>query len=146
MWIRRSLIAFLLLSPAVSDAQEVSPPEALLDRHIDAFNRADAEALASLYSEDARVVTADGRVVRGRREIERFWRSEQRAERRRIRLGAAEQQTSGGVSYAIGNYSFTRPSQRGTFTICFKRTADGSWKIVASMWNESWSVGYAPLQ
>jgi hypothetical protein len=46
----------------------------------------------------------------------------------------------------IGNYSLTEPTERGTFTIFFKRGSDGTWKIAASMWNEARSVGYTPLQ
>lgn len=138
------LAAFLLpSSPAVAD---LSPPEALLDRHIEAFNRADSEALAALYAEDAKVYAAGGRVISGRREIEKFWRAEQGRERRRLRLAAIEQETSGGLAYIIGSYSFTRPNERGTFTMCFKRGEGGSWRIVASMWNGDQSVGYTPLR
>jgi len=138
------LAAGLLLS--ATGAAELSPPEALLDRHIEAYNRADAQALASLYAEDGRVFAADGRVIRGRPEISKYWELELKKLRRRTRMGAEERETSGGIAYLIGNYSFERSKERGTFTMCFKRGGDGSWKIVASMWNEGPPRGYTPLR
>jgi len=138
------VLAAVLLAPP-TDASELSTPEALLDQHIEAFNRADSEALASLYAEDAKVHAPGGRVIRGRQEIEKFWRSEQGRDRRRLRLTEVERETSGGIAYVIGSYSFTRPNKRGTFTMCFKRGEGGSWRIVASMWNQGQSVGYTPL-
>ena len=144
MRIAAGLTVGVLVSALVTTAAELAPPEALLERHIEAFNRGDAKAVAALYAEDAKLIEPDGTVLRGRRDIESFW--SMLGSRRRIRLTAAERETSGPLAYMIGNYSFTDPTERGTFTIFFKRGKDGSWKIVTSMWNESRSVGYTPLQ
>ncbi len=140
------LVAVLLAASSDSRAAELSPPEALIDRYIEAYNRGDSEALTALYAEDGKIFTADGRRIQGRPAIEKFWRFEQRREGRRLRLMPVEQESSGGIGYVIGNYSLSRPNESGRFTICVKRGEDGAWRIVVSMWNQDWWVGYTPLQ
>ena len=65
--------AVLGLAIAAATAQAQVNVQQLADRWVEAYNRHDREALAGLYSADARLMVHGSPTVEGRAEIEAFW-------------------------------------------------------------------------
>jgi uncharacterized protein (TIGR02246 family) len=75
-WIPRLVSVFLVISAAYSQTQvNTAGDEVAIRRVLDArnaaYNKHDAKALAATYAPDADLVTGTGRLVSGRREIEK---------------------------------------------------------------------------
>jgi len=113
--------------------------EKVLAEYTRAYNAGDSAALAQVYSEDAVMLPPNGEIVRGRAQIEAFWK---KGMGKGLKLEVADAKLDGTVAYAAGIYSFPPgpkgpgPTDRGKFMVGLKKVS-GSWKIAADIWNEA---------
>ena len=99
------------------------------------FNAGDAAGMASYYAEDARLLAEHADLIRGRDEIERFWReaiSRARAADalRTIRLD--EVTSSGDLGYALGVVVVriaSGPELTTKYATIWQRDPDGRWRL-----------------
>jgi uncharacterized protein (TIGR02246 family) len=99
------------------------------------FNAGDAAGMAWYYTEDARLLAEHAPLIRGRDDIERFWRDAIGRARaanavRTIRLD--EVTSSDDLGYALGVVVVRIPSGRELTTkyaTIWHRDADGRWRL-----------------
>ena len=124
-------------SPALQAASR-GAIEATVDRYVAASNEGDAEALASLYADDALLLPPDHEPIHGRKAIVEFWRqgTDEGLEVSPLRL-----EVNGDVAYMVGRYRLPPTEEEaadsGQYVLCLKRQADGAWKLTADIWNGS---------
>jgi hypothetical protein len=89
-------------------------------------------ALAELFAEDGFVLGESNPMVRGRANIERFYRGSHRP----LSLRAVAYATDGKVGYILGGFG-DAPGlpDRGKFTLTLQKDASGRWLIMSDMDN-----------
>jgi uncharacterized protein (TIGR02246 family) len=124
--------------PPAPDPAARQAIEAAVSRYVAASNQGDAEALTSLYTEDAVLLPPDHAPVHGRDAIGEFWRqgTDPGLEVRTLRV-----EVDGSVGYLVGQYNLPstaeEPADSGKYVMCLRRQRDGSWKLSADIWNSS---------
>src|SRR6185295_17240107 len=112
--------------------------EAAVQRYVDASNHGDADALASLYADDAVLLPPDHEPVRGRAAIGDFWRQ---GTDEGLEVTTLTVEVDGDLGYLVGRYHLPatdeEPADSGKYVMCLKRQQDGSWKVTADIWNQS---------
>jgi uncharacterized protein (TIGR02246 family) len=112
--------------------------EAAVQRYVDASNQGDADALASLYAEDAVLLPPDHEPVRGRAAIGDFWRQ---GTDEGLEVTTLTVEVDGDLGYLVGRYHLPatdeEPADSGKYVMCLKRQRDGNWKLTADIWNRS---------
>jgi uncharacterized protein (TIGR02246 family) len=132
------LLAGCASRPATSDFAARRAVEAAIQHYVDASNRGDAAALASLYAEDAMLLPPDHEPIRGREAIGAFWRQGTDTGLEVTNLAV---EVDGNLGYLVGRYHLPatdeEPADSGKYVMCLKRQRDGSWKLTADIWNRS---------
>jgi ketosteroid isomerase-like protein len=102
----------------------------------------DAETASAVYADDARLFAPSTEPIRGRAEIEGFWRAGLEAGISDVKLEALELERADRLAYEIGRYSLClRPAtgetvvDRGRYVLVHAREADGSWRRAVEMFN-----------
>jgi uncharacterized protein (TIGR02246 family) len=112
--------------------------EAAVQRYVDASNHGDADALASLYADDAMLLPPDHEPVRGRAAIGDFWRQ---GTDEGLEVTTLTVEVEGDLGYLVGRYHLPatdeEPADSGKYVMCLKRQRDGAWKLTADIWNRS---------
>lgn len=112
--------------------------EAAVQRYVEASNQGDAEALASLYADDAVLLPPDHEPVRGRAAIGEFWRQ---GTDEGLEVSTLTVEVDGNLGYLVGRYNLPatdeEPADSGKYVMCLKRQRDGAWKLTADIWNRS---------
>jgi uncharacterized protein (TIGR02246 family) len=112
--------------------------EAAVQRYVDASNHGDADALASLYADDAVLLPPDHEPVRGRAAIGDFWRQ---GTDEGLEVTTLTVEVDGDLGYLVGRYHLPatdeEPADSGKYVMCLKRQRDGAWKLTADIWNRS---------
>ncbi len=112
--------------------------EAAVQRYVDATNQGDADALASLYADDAVLLPPDHEPVRGRAAIGDFWRQ---GTDEGLEVTTLTVEVQGDLGYLVGRYHLPatdeEPADSGKYVMCLKRQRDGAWKLTADIWNRS---------
>ena len=112
--------------------------EAAVQRYVDASNQGDADALASLYADDAMLLPPDHEPVRGRAAIGDFWRQ---GTDEGLEVTTLTVEVEGDLGYLVGRYHLPatgeEPADSGKYVMCLKRQRDGVWKLTADIWNRS---------
>ena len=112
--------------------------EAAVQRYVEATNQGDAEALASLYADDAVLLPPDHEPIRGRAAIGDFWRQ---GTDEGLEVSTLTVEVDGGLGYLVGRYHLPatdeEPADSGKYVMCLKRQRDGAWKLTADIWNRS---------
>lgn len=116
--------------------------EATNARSIEAWGRGDAASVAALYTEDATVLPPNSQIVRGRKEVERFWKQMMQRGVRVVELRTLDVTQSGDFAYEVGAYALQiRPKRgrattdKGKYVVVWKRQHDGSWQLAVDIWN-----------
>jgi uncharacterized protein (TIGR02246 family) len=112
--------------------------ETAMRRYVEASNQGDAEALASLYADDAVLLPPDHEPVRGRAAIGDFWRQ---GTDEGLEVTTVTVEVDGNLGYLVGRYHLPatdeEPADSGKYVMCLKRQRDGTWKLTADIWNRS---------
>ena len=112
--------------------------EAAVQRYVEASNQGDADALASLYADDAVLLPPDHEPVRGRAAIGDFWR---KGTDEGLEVTTLAVEVDGDLGYLVGRYHLPatdeEPADSGKYVMCLKRQRDGAWKLTADIWNRS---------
>lgn len=129
-------LGLLTGTPSTSEVmREVSQVRAQFES---AYGQGDAQALASLYTQDARFLPSDNPTLRGRAEIRSYFQTffDQMASQS-ITITPSESDASGDLVYEWGTYtvSFTPQggssmTDQGRYTVILERQADGAFRIV----------------
>jgi uncharacterized protein (TIGR02246 family) len=127
---------------AMEPAELRSAIESLTAEWETAFNAGDAAAVAEVYAEDATLMP-DGRdIVTGRDAIRQFWSGAMAEAPEGVvaDLETLEVRGAGNLAYEIGRYTDRAGDEvveRGKYLVVWKQQADGTWKIVADIWNRN---------
>lgn len=104
----------------------------------EAFNSKDAAAVASLYAEDGRVVTGDGKIMNGRAEIEGLFQSFMDGGFHEHKIELIDVKTSGDTVYETAKWSGVGGDKKtygGHLVNIYERQPGGDWQAVLHIWN-----------
>jgi len=102
-----------------------------------ALARGDAAHAASLYTVDGALLTADAELIRGREEIEAYWREGIALGLCQLELDQIEVQELGSMAIEIGRYLLvlSGASERGRYVVLHRRETDGAWRRAVEVYN-----------
>ncbi len=143
---RQVLVTLLIICAAsITEAQQSvrTAIEANSRQFIEAFNKGDAPAVASMYTMDARVLPPNGEMVEGRANIQKFWQGAMSAGLKIVSLETVNVETQGNIAVEIGRYTSTvsgaggvTTTDKGKYVVVWKR--DGRrWKLAVDIFNTS---------
>jgi uncharacterized protein (TIGR02246 family) len=142
-WLVCTALSLGFLSPGVAQTGPVRSQVEKLNAAWDAaFNKGDAAALARLYDDRAVVSPGNGKVITGRAEIEKLFKSFIDAGVHHHRIEIITTGGSGDTAYEVARWSAQLPekdgkkgSLGGILTSVFTRSGDGQWRAVSHVWN-----------
>jgi uncharacterized protein (TIGR02246 family) len=132
-------LACLVLAAAPALAQSKPTIQKLNDEWADAFNRGDAAALAAMYTQDAYVLPAGAPLVKGRGDIEAFWKQAMQ-QLGDMKCTTLEVKPLGrNAAREIGGCTFRtkgQPAQDGAlkYAVVWQKEG-GRWKLLQDIWN-----------
>ncbi len=110
----------------------------------EAVRSGDATTLASLYTEDARLLPPNSEMIAGREGIEAFWGGGLQMGIKDAILTTVEVFGMGDMVCEIGKYDVTiQPEEQeaiednGKYLVIWQKTSDGTWKLHVDIWNTS---------
>ena len=105
-----------------------------------ALAEGDARAIAAMYTEDARLLPPNARVVQGREAVEKFWKETVAAGVVGIELITVEVDVLGDTLVEQGRSRILGKAKsiidEGKYLVVWKRI-DGKWKLHRDIWNSS---------
>jgi uncharacterized protein (TIGR02246 family) len=118
---------------------------------IAALDRGDADGVAALYTEDARLLPPSAELLRGRDSVRAFWQAGVEAGIERIELETLEVQPQAGLAYEIGRYALRLTPQggkaiidRGRYLLVHRLESDGTWRRAVEMFHPDEPPSAAP--
>lgn len=112
-----------------------------------AFYEGDYQAMASVYTADARLMVEDSNLIQGRAAIEEFWKSAcERAKAVGMKRTphSEELESSGDLAYKRGAMTLEIPVKDGRvithiikYITIWKREADGVWRVAVDISNRN---------
>ena len=109
-----------------------------------AFKAGDAAAIASHYSETAKMLPPDAMEIAGREAIQELWQGWLDDGLKDLTLEAIEVEASGDLAYEIGSFSMQAPAENntmmpatGNYVVVWKHGADGNWRLHVDTWNDA---------
>jgi ketosteroid isomerase-like protein len=110
-----------------------------------AVARGDARAMASAYADGAELLPPNAEALRGRDDIERFWRGGIEMGIRSVELETLELRQADGFAFEVGRYTLRIEQDGGEpvtdvgkYVIVHRRGPDGTWRRAVEMFN--WSA------
>ena len=106
-----------------------------------AFNAGDAAQVAALYSKDAIFMMPETPAYKGTKGVRALNQAMIDAGWRSIKFKTIKSGSDGDLAFNIGSVSMDQPSDGGTAKVkgkyldVYRRQRDGSWKIIATMYN-----------
>lgn len=104
----------------------------------EAYNSGDAAKVASMYAEDARVITGQGEVKQGPDEIQALFQSFMDSGFKDHAIDVSTAEVNGDMGYLTGTWSGKGGDGKdygGHLTNIVEKQDDGSWKSVVHIWN-----------
>ena len=130
-------LAMAFVSPAFAQKAEI---EALNKKFVEAFNKGDFAAVASLYTKDATVLPPGAAMVLGSTAIEALWKSfgEQGSDPKLTTLDVKELGPS--AAREIGTYSLNTKGSpgkelSGKYVVVWEKVGN-EWKLSTDIWND----------
>ena len=116
-----------------------------IDREfMDAVAAKDAERVAALYAEDARIMMPGRPTISGRSEILSFYKAAFQGLVERIILDTTDIEVSGDLAYATGSnrITLTPPGEasreeRGKYVAVYRRGSAADWKVVIDSYSNN---------
>ena len=104
------------------------------------YNRGDAEGLAPLYSEDAKILSPNMDFVEGKNAIQAFWQGALEMGVKSFKSEIIETDSSGNLGYLVGKYTLygseNQELDQGKYiSVC--KNIDGKWKVHRDIYNSS---------
>jgi uncharacterized protein (TIGR02246 family) len=115
-----------------------------LDRQWEAAtNRGDAAGAANLYADDAYFMAPNAAIVQGRQNIQQTIQGFVDAGAKNVQFTTVAADANGDLAYEVGRYTLDMQPQgaaqavtdTGKYVIVARRQSDGTWKIVADIFN-----------
>jgi uncharacterized protein (TIGR02246 family) len=104
------------------------------------YNNGDAEGLASLYSEDAKILSPNMDFVEGKNAIQTFWQGALEMGVKSFKSEIIETDSSGNLGYLVGKYTLygseNQEIDQGKY-ISVAKNIDGKWKVHRDIYNSS---------
>ena len=103
-----------------------------------AFNSKDAASVASLYAENGRVVTGDGKILNGRAEIQGLFQSFMDGGFHEHKIEMIDVKVNGDIAYETGTWSGVGGDKKtygGHLVNIYERQSGGGWQAVLHIWN-----------
>jgi ketosteroid isomerase-like protein len=122
---------------ATADAAVTRTIQALSETFVRVYNSGNLDILVeTFYTEDAHLLPPGHPLIRGRSQIRHFFQNLRQAGAGALSAATIQIEVSGDLAYCLGTYAFgTLATNRGKFLEVYRRQADGSWKMVADMFN-----------
>jgi uncharacterized protein (TIGR02246 family) len=107
---------------------------------MNAFRRADATAMANLYTPDAQLLPAHSDFVRGTAAIRAFWQGVLDLGLKEATLETIEVEDHGNTAIEVGRYRLIAGAgalaDQGKYVVVWK-SGEGTWKIHRDIWTTS---------
>jgi uncharacterized protein (TIGR02246 family) len=103
-----------------------------------AADKKDATAIATLYTEDAKLLPPGSPMIQGRQNIQQFWKSFFDAGASDGRLTTVEVNSTGDVAYEVGAFEANMPGagrSHGKYVVIWKRQPDGTIRMAVDIFN-----------
>ena len=117
-----------------------NPYSSICEQFTKLYNSGDAEGLASLYSEDAKILSPNMDFVEGKNAIQNFWQGALEMGVKSFKSEIIETESSGNLGYLVGKYilygSENQEVDRGKY-ISVLKNIDGKWKVHRDIYNSS---------
>jgi uncharacterized protein (TIGR02246 family) len=113
-----------------------------------AFNAKEIAKVAAMYTDDAVVMPPNHEAVRGRANIEAFFKEMEGAN---FTLTPFESATSGSTAYEAGTYQMSMTpktgqptTDKGKYVVVLKRGSDGQWRLAFDIFNSDMPLPAPP--
>lgn len=136
--------------PAVASADAAAVREAIETanaRWLDGFRKGDAQALASIYAQDASLFPPSNVSLEGRDRIVSYFNAQRSAGMGEASLKTLDVVVVGDVAYEVGMYgfrfddgAFSTAGDTGRYFAIWKTQADGSWRYQVGIWSSNRDV------
>ncbi len=153
-WLARMTILLLAAQGACKPASKptpLSPADEAAVRALDAafaktFNASDAAGLAAFYTADAVLLPPNMPLASGSDAITRVFSGMIAEATPQLTLTPTKIEGRQDLAYTVGTYRLTMTPKKkgvaastdeGKYVVVSQRQADGSWKIIADIWNSS---------
>lgn len=107
-----------------------------------AVKQQDAKAIAAHYTDDAIALPPDHAMVKGRSQIESFWKESLDGGMKQLMLETVSVERSGGLAVETGTATLKiQPEGKeaqtleGKYVVVWKHGKDGAWKLDRDIWN-----------
>ena len=104
------------------------------------FNQGDAEGLASLYSEDAKILPPNMDIVEGKNAVQSYWQGALDMGIKSFKGELIDADSSGNLGYFVGKYKLydndNQEVDQGKW-ISVLKNIDGKWKVHRDIFNTS---------
>ena len=108
----------------------------------EAFYKGEADTIARMYTEDAKLLVPEMPVVKGREAIGQVWAMILGAGGNRVRVDILEVEEGTGWAYDLGTFQATAPNgetlNAGKYVVIWKRQPNGELKIHRDIFN--WDI------
>lgn len=105
-----------------------------------AYNNGDAKALASNYTDDAKLYPSNSDVIQGPEAIEGFWNAVMKMGIKKAQMETVSAESFGSIAVEEGRYKLFAEGDMevdyGKYIVTWKKV-DGQWKIARDIWNTS---------
>lgn len=111
-----------------------------IQKFMDAFRESDADMLASVYTENARLLPPDSEMLTGKDAVKDFWQGVMDMGVKEAALETVELEEGGSVVSEIGRYKLVienegeRAESSGKYVVVWKQEGE-DWKMDIDIWN-----------
>jgi uncharacterized protein (TIGR02246 family) len=127
----------------MSERSSHHPFESVNKQFVESFARGDDAGVAAVYREDAQLLPPGGPKIKGRGQIQAFWREAMRSGVRAVELRTVELQIERDTAYEIGAATLHVRPEGGEgstisakYVVVWKRGDEGDWKWAIDIWNQ----------